>query len=346
MTSTETAPRRRRPSLGALAGVLALALCAASPAGASVAKGPPFVITGGVSHVRGASVELDGAVDPHGLATTYYFVYGPSESYGYQTPPQALEAKNEHVKVGVSISDFPDGYNYRLVASNSAGNRIGRNRKYGKGLELKFALPKSLPTIVFGHGFTLTGKLVGSGNERVTVSLQETPYPFLEAFADVGATAQTGAGGTFSFRVSSLSESAKFRVVAKQPRPLYSAILTQSVTPRVLLKVQKTSVKGLVRLFGSVAPAEVGARVLLQVNEPARPGNSEKASERSSRFVTQFSTISRHATRTTSRFSVIVKVTRSGEYRAFVELHKGRLASAASGTLHLVAGSSKHHARG
>jgi hypothetical protein len=175
----------------------------------------------------------------------------------------------------------------------------------------------------------------------VTVELQETPYPYLEAFANLGSTEQTGPEGAFSFRVSSLSQSGKFRVVAKEPRPIYSAILTQQVTPRIVLKVQRTSVKGLVRLYGTITPAQTGARVLLQLDQPARPGNSEKASERTSRFSTQFSTVSRHGTRSMSRFSLIVTVTHAGEYRAYVQLHKGPLASAASPAVKLAASSKR-----
>jgi hypothetical protein len=324
-----------------LAAAVAALVCWPAASGASSGKGRPYVTTGGVSHTRGAAVTLGGSVDPHGLATTWYFVYGPTEGYGYQTPPQTLEASDEHKKVGAPVNDFPTGYHYRLVASNSAGVKLGRDKRYGKTGALKFLLPKGLTAIEYRHSFTLTGKLVGNGDEHVTVELQETPYPYLEAFANLGSTEQTGPDGTFSFRVSSQSQSAKFRVVAKEPRPIYSAILTQQVAPRITLKVSRTPVKGLVRLYGTITPAQTGARVLLQLDQAARPGNSEKASERTSRFTTQFSTIARHATKSLSRFSLIVTVTHAGEYRAYVQLHKGPLASGASQSVKLAAASSK-----
>jgi hypothetical protein len=43
--------------------------------------------------------------------------------------------------------------------------------------------------------------------------------------------------------------------------------------------------------------------------------------------VTQFSTVVKRGTRTTSRFSAIVKVRRTGRYRAYVKLPAGRLFS-------------------
>ena len=75
----------------------------------------------------------------------------------------------------------------------------------------------------------------------------------------MGETTQTGAGRAFSFHVEGLLESGKFRVVAKRPRPIYSANLLQAVTPMVVLKVRKSAVKGLVRLYGTVTPAETGS---------------------------------------------------------------------------------------
>lgn len=326
----------------------AVLLCALTPAFALAAsdKRRPAVTTGGVSHVRGTSVDLGGTVDPHGLLTTYYFVYGPTESYGFQTPPQTLEAKSEHIKVGVTVADFPSGYHYRLVASNAAGPKQGHDKKFSKMGGLAFKLPRSLTAIRYREGFTLTGTLGGDGNEHVTVGLQETPYPYLEAFGDIGETQQTGPGGSFTFHVASLFKSGKFRVVAKVPRPIYSSTVSQLVAPRVTLKVQRSAVRGLVRLYGTVTPAESGARVLFQMSAPARPGNSEKSSERTSRFLTQFSTVARRGTRAVSRFSLIVSVKKAGSYRAEVSLRKGPLTSGASSTVKLLAASAKHKQSG
>lgn len=325
----------------ALTASLAVVLVLPATSGATSEKGRPLVSTGGVKKLHGSSVELEGTIDPHGLVTTYYFLYGPTVPFAYQTPRQTLDPEDEHVPVGAQVLDFPVGYSYLLVAENSAGTRQGRDKRYGKSGVLKFELPKSLSPVSYEHGLTLSGKLVGSTVENVPVALQETAYPFLDAFGEVGAAQETGAGGSFTFHVASLSESVKFRVVAKEPRPAYSAILTQQVMPRVVLKVQKTAVKGLVRLYGTVTPAQTGARVLLQLDQPVRPGNSEKASERTMRFATQFSTIARRATKRMSRFSVIATVKHAGEYRAYVDLRRGPLTAGASASIKLTAASPK-----
>jgi hypothetical protein len=207
---------------------------------------------------------------------------------------------------------------------------------------MKFELPKTLTPIVYRRAFELSGTLTGADDADVSVALQESPFPFLSPFADVGAPILTGSKGEFAFHLTGLSESGKFRVVALRPRPIYSTVLTQSVTPRIVLKVRKSATKGLVRLYGTVSPAETGVRISLQLSEAARAGSSEKTAERTTRFATQFSTVLRRGTKSMSRFSIIVTVKRGGHYRAYVRLGKSPLASGASATVTLVAATSTH----
>jgi hypothetical protein len=57
--------------------------------------------------------------------------------------------------------------------------------------------------------------------------------------------------------------------------------------------------------------------------------------------VTQFSTVAQKATKTMSRFSVVIKVVHSGHYRAFVALRNKPLQSGASSSVSLKAAPSK-----
>ena len=86
----------------------------------------------------------------------------------------------------------------------------------------------------------------------------------------------------------------------------------------------------LVRFYGTVTPAKVGARVLLQVSKAVRPTGR---SERTSKFATQFGTVAKRATKSVSRFSLVTRVKRTGSYRAFVQLRKGPLVSGTSKTV-------------
>jgi len=337
-------PRRRRGAiLAAIVASAALACWLPSALGASM--GPPQVATGGVSHVRGSTAELEGTVYPHGLATTYFFQYGPTTAYGSSTPEAVLPAATTRIKVGQITGGLQPGYHYRIVAFNGDSKglaRVGKDRVFGsKSNKLKFKLPKTLESIPYKHAFQLSGSVTGVGSNSVALVLQETPFPYLSEFKTVTAPLTASAGGAFSFHLSSLQTSAEFRVITTGPRPQFSGVLKQQVTPLVVLHVRHSSSAGLVRMYGTITPAVTGAHVMIQLSKAARPGNTEKTSERTSRFVTQFSTIAQKATKTMSRFSVVVKVVHSGHYRAFVALRNKPLQSGASSAVELRAGPSK-----
>jgi hypothetical protein len=60
-----------------------LALLLAAPDG-------PAVSTRSASSVGQTTLTINGSINPHGLPTTYYFEYGPTEAYGSKTPTAAL----------------------------------------------------------------------------------------------------------------------------------------------------------------------------------------------------------------------------------------------------------------
>jgi hypothetical protein len=295
-------------------------------------SGRPAVSTAGATHVKGTSATLTGAVNPRGAATTYYFQFGPTVAYGRLTPAASLPSGSKSVKVGQAVTGLLPGYHYRLVATNEHGLTDGKDRTFAtnKVTKSKFTLPKGSPPTVFGSAFRLTGSISGAANANRELELQASPFPYLAAFTTIGAPVFTNTLGQFTFTVPSLSASTQFRVSTLDARPVYSSVLSQEVAVRVTLKVRTTSHKGLVRLFGTVTPAKVGARLFFQLRKPVRPGNTTKTSERTTKFATQFRTVVRRGTKTVSRFSDIVTVSSGGIYRAYVQLPKGALASGAS----------------
>ncbi|HUA74461.1 MAG TPA: hypothetical protein VL988_06860 [Solirubrobacteraceae bacterium] len=300
--------------------LIALIAPAAPAAGRASKPGPPSVTTGSV-RVQGASATLLGSVNPRTAATTYYFQYGATTAYGKQTTPATLAAGTATVKVGQAAAGLLPGYHYRLVASNSFGPRTGKDRTFStsKSRRTKFTLDKPKEATVYGGSVTLSGVLTGTGNAGRKIVLQESPYPFLTSFATAGAAITTNAAGAFSFRVARLATSTQYRVSTLDPRPIYSSIATVQAAYRVTLKVKHSSHKGIVRLYGTVSPAAVGARVSFQLSKKTRPGNTEKTEERTTRFATQFTTKVKRGTSTISRFSAIVKVVKGGNYRARVD---------------------------
>jgi hypothetical protein len=322
----------------------------ASASGTYAAKvpkiGPPTVVTGGVSHAQATSATLLGAVNPRGAATTYYFQYGPTIAYGKQTTAASLPAGSVRVKVGQVAAGLLPGYHYRLVASNEKGAKQGKDRTFAATAphRAKFSITKPTAATVYGGALNLTGLLTGAGNAARKIVLQESPFPYLATFVTIGVPAVTSSTGAFSFHVARLLTSTQYRVSTLDPRPLYSSLVTIDAAFRVTLKVRTSSRKGLVRLYGTVTPATVGARVTFQLRKAVRPGNSEKTSERTSKFATQFSTTTKRATKAISRFSAIVDVQKGGTYRAEVTpAKKGAFAPGDSATvlLHSAPSSSK-----
>jgi len=341
---------------------------------ASAATGPsaPVVRTGGTDkRVSLPAAELEGTIDPEGQEVTYYFQYGPTTAYGSVTPEATIAAGTTKVKVEKSVYGVAAGYRYRLVAKTKNGTITnGRSRTIttsSSTAKTAFELPRTYPAIPQGDTFVLAGTLTGAGNVGRELVLQESPYPYTAAYADVGAPIRTTVGGRFAFSVAKLKTSTKFRVATVAAKPLYSPVVPQHVSVRVLLKARTSkAARGLVRLYGTVTPAEVGARVFLQLErvkkseggglKPEKParlekqrkgsGKGEKRAEKKSEkenvpsFSTKFTTVAKRATRSLSRFSIVVKVQSAGRYRAYVQVAPGALVSGTSQTVQLSAAAS------
>jgi hypothetical protein len=348
----------KRPPIALAVALAGLALTAPALASTNNAKnaepGVPVVVTGPAHTVGTSSAELTGTVVPHTFATTYWFQYGPKGNLASQTAQVVISTGlAESHKVIQTVANIPSGDYYRLVASNQAGPaKSGREREFVrkvKGHKNAIELPGSIEPIVVGEAFALTGTLTGTANVGREVALEAVPYPYSGPYAIVGSPVTTGIGGRFSFRVPHLSSSTRFRVATVDAPTVYSKVLDEAVEVRVVLKVRTTRhVKGLVRLYGTVSPAETGAHVYIQLEQAAKtkireitpskphnPSKSERAEEKVKppSFAIKFEGVVRHATRSYSRFSMIVKLQQTGHYRAFVALPPGPLASGHSQTI-------------
>ncbi|HTU79298.1 MAG TPA: hypothetical protein VMF09_11115 [Solirubrobacteraceae bacterium] len=340
----------------ALAGLTATTSSLASQASGTRA---PTVTTGRarLSSATATSVTLTGTINGHEQSFEYYFQYGATDLYGSQTPTVKVTEDTHVEKISASASHVLAGYHYRLVAINSAGEkREGRDRtilpakvKRTKQKKLAFDLPHSFQPTVVGAAFVFDGSLTGTGNGAREVVLQESPYPYSAGFTDVGAPVLTSATGAFSFRLPSLRSSTRFRAVMLGPPELISDTLTQLVEVRVTLKVHASKlVKGLVRLYGTVSPTATGAHVFFQLEQAPKPHSlkaekpqkeskvqARQEKEKPPTFVTKFGTVVKRATRSFSHFSLVVKVKSAGNYRAFVQMPVGPLASGESQTVAL-----------
>jgi hypothetical protein len=343
-----------------VAASVVLALPLASQAASPSAPAKPSVITG-AARVTGTTAVLGGIVNPHNLPTTYYFQYGPTKDFGTQTPTVTLKAAGSIAeKVTQTVTGFLPGYHYQLVAKNEDGLKAGHERVYNPKIKTKkagFVLPKTFAATPLGGTFTLSGTLTGSKNAGRELVLEASPYPYRTTYAAVGAPTFTTATGAFTFRVPNMRTSTKFRVATVGGVPMTSFVVPAQVQVRVVLKVRASSHKGLVRLYGTVTPAEVGAHVFVQLEKPPRTekdetgeklsklekpgkGGSEKK-EKGPTYQTRFKTLVKPGTKAISRFSIVVNVTATGRYRVFVEVPVGPLVSGHSESLTLHAPKTK-----
>ncbi len=323
---------RLSPALAVVAAAsVALAVPGVSPA-ANPAKGKhvnagPRADTGGAKRVLRTSAELTGTVYPNGQATSYHFQYGPTTAYGSETPAVPVGSGTAKVKVGQTIGGLVASatYHYRLVAINGNGTSLGKDRTFrAGGNRLKFVLPKKA-TAVYGQPFILSGTLTGPNAANQRVTLQASQYPYLQAFTSIGLPAVTNNLGGFSFRVTNLSASTEFRVATLSTRPLLSGVLKVPLTVHVTFGVRTSGHSGLVRLYGTVAPAITGVVVLFQVQKATRPSGKK---ESTNKWVSAgLQTLTKHGTRTLSRFSLITKILKNGRYRVYAQVRKGSIAS-------------------
>ena len=95
--------------------------------GATTTPPPPAVVTGGASNVGLSSALLTAVVNPEGQATTYYFQFGTTPSYGLQTPPASLGSGIANIAVERQLDGLMPNtsYHYRVVAQSKGGISYG-----------------------------------------------------------------------------------------------------------------------------------------------------------------------------------------------------------------------------
>lgn len=80
-----------------------------------------------VRRVTKTAAYLQGGVYPNGEATSYYWAYGTTTSYGQRTKTLSAGAGSAPVSISSQLAQLKQGttYHYRLVASNSSGTEYG-----------------------------------------------------------------------------------------------------------------------------------------------------------------------------------------------------------------------------
>lgn len=268
-----------RRLLGALLGGWALLIIAAP---AAVAAGEPVLSTGNATAITSTSATLNGTVNPEGQATTYYFEYGTTTSYGSQTAASDAGSGTANVKVSAPSASLAPAttYHYRLVATNGAGTTLGS--------DVSFKTPRTpTPVVSTGHVKDVTqtsATLTGTVNPEGQASGYYFQYGTTPAYGGQTPMFSAGAGTksvTLSAAIGPLAPDTTYhyRLVAsndagttyghdvsfKTGRP--PAGITLAASPSVITFGQATSIGGRV-----LAPRPPQLTVTLQsASSPAGP---------------------------------------------------------------------------
>lgn len=88
---------------------------------------PATATTNAATNVTSGTATLNGTVNPNGLATTAFFQWGATTSYGNTTASQSIGSGTSDLGVAANLTALTANttYHYRVVASNSAGTTLG-----------------------------------------------------------------------------------------------------------------------------------------------------------------------------------------------------------------------------
>lgn len=93
---------------------------------------PPTASTGGSHTLTSSGATVSGIVNPNGAATSYWFQYGTTTSYGGQTSSASAGSGLAGVAVEAQLTGLSPAttYHYRLVAQNPGGTSFGGDREF------------------------------------------------------------------------------------------------------------------------------------------------------------------------------------------------------------------------
>jgi phosphodiesterase/alkaline phosphatase D-like protein len=284
----------------------------------ATAKTPsPSAVTGPASAVTATTASLTGTIDPHGVATTYYFLYG-TKSPTTRTAEVSAGAGSADLAVTVALANLAPGttYSYRLVAVG-AGPVDGETRHFTTAkIPPALSLAASARTASAGGSATFTGMLSGTGVGLRAVALEIERYPYAGGFTIAGATVQTNASGAFTLTLADLNVNTRVRAVTVGGSPSVSSPVTLvQVVARVSVQVRYHG--GPARFSGVVAPA--GAPIQIEIQR---------------RFRGAWITVARTGTHRTASgvrvYARTIRVTHHARYRVVARVHNGSLLSGRS----------------
>ena len=249
-------------------------LVATSPGGASQGADQTFstgnapgVTTSSASSVGSTTARLNGSVNPNGQATTWYFEFGTSTSYGTKTSAKSAGSGTNSTSVSASLSNLVAGsaYHFRLVATNPSGSTYGSDQSFTTAGPP--AVQTTAATNVGATSATLTGAVDPKGRATTWYFDYGTTAAYGSKTSSQNAGSGTGAQAV-SVTVSNLAAGTTYhyRLVASSSAGSSSGADVSFSTPPAVTMTQAGSkvVAGhYVTLSGTVSSGQTGVTVTM-----------------------------------------------------------------------------------
>jgi streptogramin lyase len=259
---------------------------------------PPGLTTVSPSAVAYQSATLEGSTTPRSQATTYFFEYGPTTTYGTQTATSSAGSGSTPQAVSAPIAGLTpqSTYHFRVVAANASGTTAGADQSFttaapppsvgssaASGVDHQSATLQAnvtanslATTYYFEYGPTTTygtqtaTSSAGSGSTPQAVSAPiagltpQSTYHFRVVAANASGTT-AGADQTFTTDVApALPPPANPFVQPPLVEPVAPPALGRSVTVDVVsgtVLVRQAGSSGFVALDGTGASLPVGSSI-------------------------------------------------------------------------------------
>ncbi len=123
----------------------------------------PAVSTGASSAITTSGATVAGNVTPNGLSTTYWFQFGTTSAYGYQTNATSAGASASAQGVSAALTGLSasTAYHYRVVAENADGTTAGPDQTF-KTATLAPKVVTSTLKVLGTTGFVSPSHVAGS----------------------------------------------------------------------------------------------------------------------------------------------------------------------------------------
>ena len=256
--------------------IVGTSLLLSTVAAASTAT-TPTAITGPVNALGTTTATVTGTVNPNGQATSRYFEYGTSTSYGSKTASASVGSGAGNVDVSASLSGLAPGtsYHYRVVATNGSGTSRGAD-----GIFVTAAAPgvvTGTATNVTPTSATLNGTVDPNGRpttyffEYGTSTSYGSKTPVKPAGSGTGpANVSTGISGLvrgrrYHFRLVATSDAG----VGRGADQAFSTIGAPTVATRAATSIAPTTAT----LNGTVTPNGQTANFYFEYGTTASHGS-------------------------------------------------------------------------